>query len=118
MLSKKFNGLLVTDDLRMNSLRFFNNLRKSVKKSIEAGNNVIMIKYKKGDIKLYKKLTKMVEKCEIDPECIDNSYKKIIKFKEKYNVNNELIQNKINLEKINKRIKIINEYIDNLSKIQ
>lgn len=118
LLSKKFNGLLVTDDLRMNSLRFFNNLRKSVKKSIEAGNNVIMIKYKKGDIKLYKKLTKMVEKCEIDPECIDNSYKKIIKFKEKYNVNNELIQNKINLEKINKRIKIINEYIDNLSKIQ
>ena len=44
----KFKGLLVTDDLRMNTLRYIYGLKRSIQKSIEAGHNVLMIKYKKG----------------------------------------------------------------------
>lgn len=107
-----YNGLLITDDLRMGALRLFRSVKNNIKRSIEAGNNVIMIKYKKGDIKMYKKLIKMVNNCEIDPELINNSSKKIMKIKKEYNLTNELISTKLDLEKINKRIKLINEYID------
>lgn len=107
-----YDGLLVTDDLRMNALRMFHNVRKNIIRSIEAGNNLIMVKYKKGDYKLYKKLFKLVNNCEIDVEKVDKSAKKILSFKEKYNINNKYIDNKIDIEKINNRIKLINEYID------
>ena len=109
-----YNGLLVTDDLRMNALRLFRSTKKNIIRSIEAGNNLIMVKYQKGDYKLYKKLAKLVNNCEIDIEAIDKSANKILQFKEKYKVNNDLITNHLDIDKINKRIKIINEYIDKI----
>lgn len=107
-----YKGLLITDDLRMGALRIIRRIKNNIKKSVEAGNNVIMIKYKKGDLKMYKKLFKMVENCEIDPVLINNSCKKIMRIKKEYNLTNELVSSKLNLEKINKRIKLVNEYID------
>ncbi len=117
LLNKGYNGLVITDDLRMNSLRLFRRTKSNVKKSIEAGNNMMIIKYQKGDIKLYNKLIKMVNNCEIDPEYINNSYKKIKLFKEKYKINNDFIDKKVDLEKVNKKIKSINKYIDELDNI-
>lgn len=111
----KFNGLIVTDDIRMSALRLFRSVRKNVKRSIEAGNNLIMIKYQKGDIKLYRKLFKMVKNYEIDIECINRSINKVLKFKEKYQINNNIISNKLDVNKINDRIKLVNEYIDKIS---
>ncbi len=114
LISKKYDGLLIADDIRMNSMRFFKKTKNNVKNCIEAGNNMLIIKYQKGDIKLFKRLIKMVNRCEIDPERVNNSYKKIIKYKKKYKVSDDLIDKKIDLEKINNKIKKINKYIDNL----
>ena len=109
----KYKGLLVTDDLRMNTLRYIYGLKRSIQKSIEAGHNVLMIKYKKGDAsKLYKKLLEMVKFCEIDPELINESAKKIVTIKKKYKLTNEPINSKLNIELINNKIKKINSVID------
>lgn len=109
---KDYNCLIVTDDLRMNALRLFYSTKKNIKRSIEAGNNLIMIKYHKGDYKMFKKLIKQVNNCEININNINTSFKKIIKYKEKYKINDELITKKLNIEKINEKIKVINNYID------
>ena len=107
-----FNGLIITDDLRMNFLQRIYGLKNCVKTSINAGNNIIMIKYQKGDYKLYGKLLKMLKQCEIDPEIVNNSAKKIIEFKKKYKISDELVANKLNISFLNDRIKKINDLID------
>lgn len=108
----QYQGLIVTDDLRM-GLKRFANIKKRIVKSIEAGNNLIVVKYKKGDIlRIYKDLYKMVRNYEIDIEKIDSSYKKIVNMKKKYNMNDDEISINLNIDLINKKIKNINEFID------
>lgn len=107
-----YKGLIVTDDLRMGIMRLFN-LKKKIAKCVEAGNNIIMVKYKKGDIlRVYKSLYKMVRNYEIDIEKINNSYKKIINIKKKYNLNDEVLSTNLDVLLINQRIKKINDAID------
>jgi len=108
----KYNGLIITDDLRMNTLKYIYGVKRSIKKSIDAGNNIFMIKYKKGDKELYKDLIKMVKYIEIDPELINNSAKKIVAMKKKYKISDELIDTKIDINLINNKIKKINNAID------
>lgn len=108
----KYNGLIITDDVRMGSLRFFRRTKNTIKKAVKAGNNIIMIKYKKGDSKLLQKLNKMVKDCEFDPLVINNNFNKILDYKEKYKLNNNLVNPKLDIEKINKIIKKLNQMID------
>lgn len=108
-----YNGLIVTDDLRM-GLKRFSNIKKRIVKCVESGNNLIVVKYKKGDLlRIYKDLYKMVKNYEVDIEKIDTSYKKIVSMKNKYNINDSEISTKIDVDLINKKIKKINEFIDN-----
>ena len=114
LLIKKenYNGLIVTDDLRMGLINYFKSVKKQVKESINSGCNLIMIKYKKNDFKkLYAPLLKMVKYCEIDPELINNSAKKIVNLKQKYAITNEITNRELNLDEINKSITKINELI-------
>lgn len=115
-LIKKLNyqGLIVTDDIKMSLLRF--RLKSNIIKSINAGCNVIMVKYKKGEtLSIYKDLYKKVKNYEIDPEKVYNSYKKIIMIKNKYNLTNEEFRPKLNLELINKKILEVNNAMDRVS---
>lgn len=106
-----YKGLIITDDLRMNALR--GSVKKNMNSSIEAGNNVLLIKYKKGDIKrVYKTMFEKVKCCEIDPELVNNSAKKIVAMKKKYDLSNELLDPKLEVELINNKIKKINNTID------
>jgi len=108
-----FDGLIITDDLRMNIIKYIYGIKNSIKKSIDAGCNLIMIKYKKGDEKkLYKKLFDMVKYYEIDPEFINNSAKKIVNMKKKYNISNDKLKPQLELDLVNKKINKINEAIE------
>ncbi len=107
-----FNGLLITDDLRMNWLKYLYGTKKCIINSINVGHNICMIKYQKGDQRLLKKLLNMVKYCEIDPELINNSARKIVEFKKKYNINAEIKQDLIDIELINEKIKKINDIIN------
>lgn len=107
-----YNGLIITDDLRMGVMRILNT-KKRIIKSVNAGNDIIIVKYKKGDInRLYKDLYKMVNNYEIDIEKINNAYKKIVNIKKKYAINDDKINIKMDIDLINKNIKKINDAID------
>lgn len=106
-----YQGLIITDDLRMNLLRTIYGMKRVIKYSIMAGNNLLVIKYHKGDTKLYDKIFKMIESGEIKRELIDGSYNKIRLIKEKYGISNEMVDNKIDILEVNRMI-------DGLSKIK
>lgn len=113
VFSQKYKGLLISDDLRMGIMPYIFRVKKSICKSIDAGCHIVMVKYKKGDLKkLYKPLFNKVKFCEIDPEVINNRAKVIIQMKEKYQVNNDIVKNNIALNKVNDKIKKINNLID------
>jgi len=108
-----YEGLIITDDLRMGIMPYVFKIKKSIVKSVEAGNNIILIKYKKGDIlKIYKDLFKMVREYEIDIEKINNSAKKIVNIKKKYQINDNQISSNLDIKLINNKIKKINDVIN------
>lgn len=108
-----YQGLIITDDLRMNIMQYVYGLKNIINKSINAGANIVMIKYKPNDIKkLYNKLYKMIDKGIINNNLIENNYNTIIKIKEKYKLNNNIISNKLNIDSINERIKNVNKEIE------
>lgn len=109
---KDYKGLIITDDLRMNRLKYTYGTKKCIMYSIDAGHDICMFKYKKGDKRLFNNLLKKVKYCEIDPERINDSAKKIINFKKKYNINNEQKWEKIDIELLNKKIRKINDIIN------
>ena len=92
MLINKYSykGLIVTDEIRMGLFTHIYGIKKSIVKSVLAGNDIIMIKYKKGDIlRIYKDLYNMIKNYEIDIERINDSAKKIVNIKKKYKINDE-----------------------------
>ncbi|MBQ9854356.1 MAG: glycoside hydrolase family 3 protein [Bacilli bacterium] len=106
-----YDGLIVTDDIKMNIIKYVFGLKRIIKNCIEANMNVIMIKYEKNDEKTFDKIIKMIENNEIDNKLIEKSYEKIINIKNKYKLNNDTITTKLELEKINSRISSINNLV-------
>jgi len=112
-LPKKYEGLIITDDLKMNVLKYVYGVNNSIKLAVEAGNDLLIIKYENNDInKVYKRLFNKVKIGFIGENRINASAEKIIKYKEKYELNNDLINNDINKENINQEIKLVNEKMD------
>ena len=108
-----YQGLIITDDLRMNTMKYIYGIKNMVNKSIQAGSNILMIKYKKRDTrKLYDVLCKMVDKGKIDNKLIEDSYNKIINIKNKYKISNDKNDVVIDIDKINKEIRCVNKEID------
>lgn len=103
-----YNGLIITDDLRMNTMKYMYGMKNLIIKSINSGCNILMIKYKKNDIrKIYSQLYDMVDK--IDINLINNSYSKIIDIKNKYQISNNIADIYIDINDINEKINKINE---------
>ena len=99
-----YNGLLITDDVMMNVMRYLFGIKRIFKDSINAGMNVIMIKYKPGLLNVIKKLYHLYSCGYFNGEKVKNSYEKIVNIKKKYNINNDIINNSLNISEINKRI--------------
>lgn len=106
-----YNGLIVTDDIKMNIIKYVFGLKRIIKNCIESNMNIIVIKYEKNDEKTFDKIIKMIENNKIDNELIEKSYEKIINIKNKYKLNNNTITTKLDLEKINNRISSINNLV-------
>lgn len=107
-----YKGLIMTDDLRMGTMPYLHKVKKSIPMAINAGCNIVMIKYKKKNLKLFRKLEDLVKYCEIDPELIDKSAKKIINIKKKYELSNEKINSNIKIDLVNNKIKKINTLVE------
>jgi len=99
-----FKGLIMTDDLQMNYLKYIYGLKKVFINCLIAGNDLIMIKYYPGSDKLYKKLVKAIShNCELENK-VNVSVQKILTLKEKYHLNNDQISIGLNTTEINDKI--------------
>lgn len=100
-----YQGLIITDDLKMMAIKLHYNSKRAVLKAIEAGNDIIMLglPYKKVN-RIIKYIIKKVKRGKISEKRIEASLAKIIKMKEKYQIEDTEVQG-MDIEKINEEIK-------------
>ena len=104
-----YQGLIITDDLKMKSVNLLYGYRKSSLKAISAGSDIVLIGADHNKVincinYIANRLTDELE------NNINNSYQKILKTKEKYNIEDKT-NNKIDIEKYNKRIINLNKKV-------
>lgn len=116
-LRKKYhyNKLIITDDMRMKSIKSFYGKNKPIKKAFEAGNDIILFKYSK-DEKVIEEIINEVKKDKKKEARVNRSVRRILKIKEQYDVNYEEIKYDENLVKMtNQKIDEIREKIERRS---
>lgn len=104
----KYNGLVITDDLKMRAIRFIYGTDLAVRKAFEAGNDVIVFRFNKEEEKrVINQIIKLVKKRKLKESRINKSVKRIIQMKEKYEISDTQEFNGIDVEKINNEIEEI-----------
>ncbi len=102
-----YQNLIITDDLTMGPLKLINK-PYLIKKAINNGVNIIMIKYYDNFFNDYQKLIKLYNQNKLNQENISNSLAILNSIKEKYQINNQEIKNTLDISKINKEIENLN----------
>jgi len=101
----KYNGLVVTDDLKMRAIKLLYGPDLAVKKAFQAGNDVIVFRYKRDEeIRVIENIIKLTKKGKIKESRINKSVQRIIKIKEKYGISDTDEIEGINIEEINQKI--------------
>ena len=106
-----YEGIVITDDIRMKSVDIIYKLI-SLKKAFSSESDIILFKYKDGDEKVIAKVVKMVKENKIEEEKINKSVMRILKIKEKYNITDNIDILGCNIEEINDRIEKLNSKLD------
>lgn len=99
-----YSGILITDDIRMNYLKYIYGTKKVFLDCLKAGNNLIMIKCRPHTPKFYKKLLQTIAKNPTLEEYVNNSVIKILALKDKYHLSNNQITNNLDTTNINNEI--------------
>lgn len=101
----RFNGIVITDDIRMKAVRILYGTKRALIKAFKAGNDIVLFKYIPGDENSIDKILKEVKNRKINIAKINRSVRRILKVKEKYEIENEEIPYLENLpEDINVKI--------------
>ena len=107
----RYKGLIITDDLKMRSIRLLYGPIFAVKKAFKAGNDIILFRFNSiYEKKALNKIYKLAKHGKIKESHINRSTNRILKIKEKYNISDENLAEKINLENINNQIDEINAF--------
>ena len=104
----QYNGIIMTDDLKMRAISFKYGCVRAAIKACKAGDDIIMIGASYNTItKVIKKIEKNILSNKIDVNKVDKSVDRIIKLKEKYNISDSPAKG-CNVEEINSQIEQIN----------
>lgn len=107
----RYNGLVITDDLKMRAIKYIYGQNFAFKKAFEAGNDIIIFRYnKKEEEKAIQTTMDLVNENKISIGRINRSVKRILKVKSKYNVNDTKIESNLNIEEINSKIEEIRKH--------
>lgn len=112
-LRKKYhyNGLIITDDMRMKSVKTRYGKNKPIKKAFEAGNDIILFKYGKKE-KVIEEIINEVKRDKKKEARVNRSVRRILKLKERYEIDsNPIEQNEEFVKMINQQIHEIREKI-------
>lgn len=104
-----FQNIIVTDDICMGLLKLANKA-KIIRKAINHGFNMIMVKYYDGFFKDFNKLQKYFNQNKLNQENINQSIKLIDSIIKKYHITNKAISNTLDINKINEEIINLNKY--------
>lgn len=106
----RFNGLIITDDLKMRAIRFVYGYRLAVRQAFTSGSDIVMFRFDAKDEKnAIKQAYKMAKIGQIKESRINRSVKRILKAKEKYAISDTHEFNGINVDEINERIQKIRD---------
>lgn len=106
----KYNGLVITDDLKMRAIKFLYGADIAVKKAFQAGNDIIVFRFNHDEEKrVIEKIIKLTKKRKIRESRINKSVQRIIKIKEKYNILDKMPDENIEIQQMNSEIKKIRE---------
>ena len=106
----RYNGLIITDDLKMKAIKFIYGADVAVRKAFEAGNDIIVFRFNKEEEKrVIEKIIKLVKSKKIKESRINRSVKRIIKTKEKYKISDTEEIRGIDIEEINKQIEQVRQ---------
>lgn len=105
---ENYDGVIITDDIKMQAISFFYGVERATKRALTVGNDVIMIKagYKKE-----KCIMHSILKNKKLLNIIDKKVERILRLKEKYNINDISTQG-CNIEEINNLIQEINNKLN------
>ncbi len=108
---ERYNGLVITDDVRMKGIRMRYGSNRVIKKAFLACNDIIVFKYD-NDIQVIKDIIKMAKDNIIEMKKVNKSVTRILKVKEKYQVRDDEIQKDDEfVDKINKEIEEIRQKV-------
>ena len=100
-----FKGLIVTDDLKMFSIKLLYGPVRAVKKAFQAGNDIIMFRYDSlTEKRAFNAVYSLAKSGKLKESQINESVDRILKFKEKYNVSDEVLATKVDVDLANKEI--------------
>lgn len=103
----KFNGVVITDDIKMQAISLFYGSKNATKRALIVGNDMVMMRlgYKK-EKRIIKKLLKNKKIINL----INEKAERVINLKNKYNINDNEVKG-CNIEEINYEINRLNNLI-------
>lgn len=106
----KYNGLVITDDLKMKAIKFLYGPDLAVKKAFQAGNDIIVFRFNKDEErKAIENIIKLTKKGKIKEGRINKSVQRIIRIKQKYGISDTDNIEGINIKEINQKIQKIKQ---------
>lgn len=106
----KFNGLVITDDLKMRAIRFIYGYKLALRQAFTSGSDIIMFRFSRQDEKNAIEQVYSMASCGIIKEYrVNRSVRRILRAKEGYDVSDELGFSGVDIEKINERIQRIKD---------
>ena len=109
----RYNGLIITDDLKMRAIKYFYGVDLAVRKAFEAGNDIIVFRFnKKKEVEIIEKMVCLLQEGKLNEGRVNRSVKRILEMKEKYEISDDVKIEGIDIEQINTEIKKIREKCD------
>ena len=108
----RFNGLVITDDLKMKAIRFVYGYKLAVRQAFTSGSDIIMFRFKHKDEKnAIQQVYKMVGRGDIKEYRVNRSVRRILKIKEKYNISDIREFSGFDINEINDKIQYIRDRV-------
>ena len=107
----RYNGLVITDDMRMKGVRLRYGKNRAIQKAFLACNDIVLFKYD-GDIHVIEKIIDLAKENKLKEKRINKSVNRILKLKEKYQIEDKPINfDKDFVDIVNKEIEIIRKEV-------
>ena len=104
----KFNGLVITDDLKMRAIRFVYGYKLAVRQAFTSGSDIILFRFDPKDEKNAIEQAYSMARTGIMKEYrINRSVRRILKMKEKYGISDSQDFNGVDVDRINEKIQKI-----------